>query len=114
VIESSSSEKRRAIHRIARRVHWAGNLTFGLFAALQPQRAAVMMGESEEQVRAIAIRDLRAGLRLLAASDPLWPLLAGLRADAVEALGWLRRNPRLALFPMLWCALALVAILTRD
>jgi hypothetical protein len=106
--------KRKSVHKWTRRALWAGNLGFGLAATLRPDSFAALMGETEESVRALAARDLRSGLELLSAPKPLWPLIRGLRSDAVEAFGWLRRKPRMAVFPVLWCLLAVAALATRE
>ena len=106
--------ERRSVHRWTKRILWAGNLGFGVIAAGRPAAVAGLIGETEEAVKAIAARDIEMGLALLTAPRPLWPLVRGLRSDAFEAAGWLRRKPRLAVFPLLWCALALAALATRD
>ena len=91
-----------------------GNLAFGLAATVAPARLAGLMDETEREVAAIVRRDLAAGMAVLAGIGRLLPLLGGIAADAREALKWLRRNPRLAIFPIIWVALGIGAVLTRD
>src|SRR5205814_2353987 len=103
---------RGRLHQTLCLVLGGGNLLFGLLASARPQGVALAMGETVAAVQAIASRDLDAGLRLLSSRRRLWPLLRGIRSDGAEAIGWLRRKPRLALFPLLWVCLGITAVLT--
>jgi hypothetical protein len=105
---------RRKIHKALRFALAGGNIAFGVAATVAPERLAELMDESEEEVSAIGRRDLAAGMAVLAGKGRLVPLLGGIVADAREALKWLRRKPRVAIFPIVWVALGIGAVLTRD
>ena len=91
-----------------------GNLAFGVAATVAPAKLADLMDETEEAVAAIGRRDLAAGMAVLAGKGRLLPLLGGIASDLRETLRWLRRKPRLAIFPIVWIVLGIGAVLTRD
>src|SRR5439155_17853481 len=105
---------RRNVHKALRYALAGGNLAFGVAATVAPARLADLMDETEEEVAAIGRRDLAAGMAAIAGKGRLLPLLAGIAADVREAFKWLRRKPRLAVFPLLWIVLGIGVLLTRD
>jgi len=105
---------RRHIHQALRFGLAGGNLAFGVVAAVAPAKIAAFVDEPEEEVGAIARRDLAAGMAVLAGKGRLIPLLAGIVSDLREVIKWLRRKPLLAIFPIIWVALGIGAVLTRD
>jgi hypothetical protein len=105
---------RRRINKALRYVLAGGNLAFGAAATVAPAKLADLMDETEEEIAAIGRRDLAAGMAVIAGKGRLLPLLGGIAADAREAFKWLRRKPLLAIFPLVWMALGIGAVLTRD
>ena len=105
---------RRRINRALRYILAGGNLAFGVAATVAPARIAELVDESEDEVAAIGRRDLAAGMAVLATKGRLLPLLGGILSDLREAVRWLRRKPKLAVFPLLWVALGTAAVLTRE
>ena len=106
---------RGQIHRAVVFVIAAGNIGFGLLALAMPKRIGAIMDEPEDAVKRIAKNDLAAGLALASSQKrPVVPLALNAIADAREGLGWLKTKPLVAAVPLLWAALAIVAILTRD
>jgi hypothetical protein len=105
---------RSRIHRGLCSILAGGNICFGLLATLKPSSVAALMDETQDQVRAIGMRDLQAGISLMSGRRGLLPLLLGVRSDLAEALHWLRTKPRLAVFPAVWVVLGVAALLTRE
>jgi len=106
---------RSDVHRALCWLLIAGNVAFGLLALAVPKRIGALIDEPEDAVRHIAQKDLAAGLALAAAGNkPIVPLALNALADAKEGAGWLKTKPLVAAVPLLWAALAVAAILTRD
>jgi hypothetical protein len=106
---------RSQVHRALCWVLIAGNVAFGLLALAMPKRIGALIDEPEDAVKRIGQKDLAAGMALASSRGrPVVPLALNALADAKEGVGWLKKKPLVAAVPLLWAALAVAAILTRD
>jgi hypothetical protein len=106
---------RSEVHRALCWLLIVGNLAFGLLALTMPRRIGALIDEPEDAVKRIAQKDLAAAMALIAARNrPLVPLAMNAMADAKEGVGWLKTKPLVALVPLLWAAVGVAAIATRD
>jgi hypothetical protein len=106
---------RRRVHEALCAVLIAGNVGFGIVGLVMPQRIGALIDEPEDAVKRIARKDLAAGLALASSRKrPVVPLTLNALADAKEAAGWFKTKPLLAMVPLLWAAIAVVALLTRG
>jgi hypothetical protein len=101
------------VHRAACFVLTGGDIAFGLLASARPSWLSGIIQEDESEVRRIGARDLASGLALWGARDKRWALLMSVRTTLFEGIGWLRTKPRLAIVPLIWTGLAVLALLTK-
>jgi hypothetical protein len=113
--ERYPASPRSEVHRALCWLLIASNVAFGLLALAMPKRIGALIDEPEDAVRRIGQKDLAAGMALAAARNkPIVPLAMNAMADAKEGVGWLKTKPLVAAVPLLWAALGVAAILTRD
>jgi hypothetical protein len=106
---------RERVHRAAVLAIAIGNVAFGLAAVLAPQRVGALLDEPEDAVRRTGQRNLAAGLALASSQKrPVAALALNALSDLRDGLKYLKTKPLAAAPPLLWAALAVVAIATRE
>lgn len=111
---NQSRPKKALLHKALRYTLAGGSLLFGVLASFRTDRIAALMGEDEEAVRHLGMRDLRSGVALLSGGRGLGPLIARLRYDIGDAISLLRKKPSLAPLAIAAVVVGLAAIITRE
>ena len=82
-------------------------------ALLRTRSMAELIGASEAEVRALAVRDVGSGLALALARDPRAAIRARVLFDLVDALRYGRGRPKVAAMTLGFAALGAVALASR-